>query len=272
MQRWGGAAKITMFMVAIVVGVAGWCWAGVQRAAAPADAHLTPVTLTQAGGRDRMTPVRVDRRGYYLFYLGSAEMTGPAGDDMSATPGGRYDLVGIRRALEQRGFIITRERWRDPAQRAAAIEQTAQRIRRLQAAGVQSSHMVVVGYAEGGSAALQLAATLADPRLSLVLIGGCEPGLALREGKTLAGVRGRVLSVVAMQDEQAHTCRQAIGPARHAADGNGLAFEELVLQSGGEQGGLRAEIVWTEAIVGWARTEIPAEALADDGLVGEPLP
>lgn len=152
-------------------------------------------------------------------------------------PGSRY-LIFIQgpapgelvaQAFANRGFeVVTERRKPNPDPFDLARKATGQ-IRKLRDAGVTSPRIALMGYDQGGAAALIASALLGESDLSYVVLAGCGLDDRYRRfASQLADkMTGRLLHLWEKTDTQAESCQFALSKARE------LDSDEKLLSNGG---------------------------------------
>ena len=157
-------------------------------------------------------PDKIDPHARYLIFI-----QGPA-------PG-----EPIANAFANRGFeVVTERRNPNPDPFDLARKATAQ-VRRLVAGGITPPRIAIMGFDQGGAAALVAAALLRDADLSYVVLAGC--GLDDRYYRFATQfadqMMGRVLHLWEKSDLQAESCQLALSKAK------ALDSDEKLLSNGG---------------------------------------
>ena len=203
--------------------------------AAAAFALVTPVVpgaiLTEA-------PAKPDPRARYVFYL-HGRILETQGRHAVSPDFGPYEYDRILEALAARGLTVIGEVRKEVAGREFA-ERVAGQVRRLKAAGVPSRHISLVGASKGAGMTLQVAAALADPEMSYVVLAGCSVDDA-------AALRGRILSVYDADDSLQPSCARTFAKATRLT-----AREEIVVKRGLGHGLLyKPHAEWVDPAVAW---------------------
>src|SRR5436190_1868154 len=157
-------------------------------------------------------PSQIDPRARYLIFI-----QGPAAGEPVAN------------AFALRGFdVVTERRKPNPDPFDLARKASAQ-VRKLREAGVLSPRISIMGFDQGGAAALVASVLLADQDLSYVVLAGC--GLDerfTRFANQLADqMTGRILHLWEKTDQQAESCQLAFAKAKL------LDSDEKLLSNGG---------------------------------------
>jgi dienelactone hydrolase len=129
------------------------------------------------------------------------------------------------------------------------VQRVAGQVRRLQAAGVPSRHIGVVGASKGGQLALMVAAELRDPDVSYVVLAGCGASTVALGPR----LRGRVLSIHDEPDRFTPSCRETFAAAPGLS-----ASREIVLRLGLDHGLVyRPRPEWLVPAVEWLTAADP---------------
>ena len=213
---------------------------GLKAAAVAATVLVAGCDDGPTGNVHRIFPARVSPDATYVFYVHGR----PAADYEAIAP-----------ALAARGFEVVAEpraEGSDPEMDALTIKE---RVRTLLAFGVPVGHLAVIGTGEGGAVTLAASAILQVPDMSFVALAACPPpgapGHAFLErvvdihARTL---RGRVLSLIDVDDSQAGSCAQVLDRSA------GGETWEVELDSG--DGGAvfrRPDPAWLDETITWIK-------------------
>lgn len=173
---------------------------------------LAIATGTHAGQVRDEIPSQIDPKARYLIFI-----QGPAPGELVAT------------AFANRGFEVVTERRKPNPDPFDLARKASGQIRKLRDAGVASPRIALMGYDQGGAAALIASALLGDPELSYVVLAGC--GLDERYRRFASQfadqMAGRLLHLWEKTDTQAESCQFALSKA------TGLDSDEKLLSNGG---------------------------------------
>lgn len=169
-------------------------------------------TDAQAAQVHADVPAQIDPRARYLIFIQGP----PAGEPVAD-------------AFVKRGFdVVTERRAPNPDPFDLAKKASAQ-VKRLRDGGVPGERIAVIGYDQGGAAALIAAAVLRDPAISFVALAGC--GLDERFKRFAAQLAdqmvGRALHLWEKTDPVAESCQLALSKAP------ALDSDEKLLSNGG---------------------------------------
>lgn len=196
-------------------------------------------------------PAAPDAGARWLIYLHGA-IVERQGRDAVSPDFGRYEYDAILEALAARGFQVVSEiRGEDAG--SAFVDRVVEQVGRLRAAGVPAERITIVGASLGGFLALEAAARLGHPGLSVVVLAGCGPSL----GALAPDLRGRVLSIYDAADRSDRSCQPLLATAAGLSAGR-----EIVLHLGVGHGLLyRPRAEWLDPVRAWPRgaTELPGE-------------
>jgi hypothetical protein len=192
-------------------------------------------------------PAAIDVNARYLFHMHGTvvEESGPYGRNRH----GQYYYHETVAALAERGFIVISE-VRPRSDVVPYATKVARQVARLRGAGVPADHITVSGVSKGGFMTLLTVFAIRDPGMRFVILAGC-----LRDGnfsRAIAAIggpppQGRVLSLYDYADPDIGSCASSFPPTP------GLAFEEVVLQTGRGHGlFFSPDPVWVDRVVAWA--------------------
>lgn len=164
---------------------------------------------------------------------------------------GYYELDAVLDTFRQRGFAVSCEMRPKGQALAAAAERAAEQVRALQAAGVPSGRITVLGASMGAEVALLASAKLRDPELRFALLGACLslslPELVAERGH---GPAGHLLAIREKSDETSEPCPPwTDDPGSRSR----LEVRELLLDTGLRHGFLYRPLPeWVDPVVDWA--------------------
>jgi pimeloyl-ACP methyl ester carboxylesterase len=164
---------------------------------------------------------------------------------------GYYELDAILDTFRQRGFAVSSELRPKGQALAGAAETAVARVRSLQAAGVPSARITVLGASMGAEVALLASVKLRDPDLRFALLGAClslsVPELVAERGH---GPAGHLLAIREKSDETSEPCPPW---SEDAASRGRLEVREIVLDTGLRHGFLYRPLrEWVDPVVDWA--------------------
>ena len=189
--------------------------AGEGRVAALLLALATILAVTggaRAGQVQAEVPDQINPGARYLIFI-----QGPAPGELVAT------------AFANRGFEVVTERRKPNPDPFDLARKASGQIRKLREAGVTSPRIALMGYDQGGAAALIASALLGDPGMSYVVLAGCGLDDRYRRfASQLADkMAGRLLHLWEKTDTQAESCQFALSKAAE------LDSDEKLLSNGG---------------------------------------
>jgi hypothetical protein len=200
-------------------------------------ALVTPVT---PGPILTDVPAKPDPSARYAFYLHGRILEEQGRRAVSADYG-PYEYDAILQAMASHRLTVISEVRKQGAGKEF-VDRVVGQVKRLRAAGVPARNIAVVGASKGGGMTIQVAAALAEPAMSFVVLAGCGGNVDL--GPAL---RGRVLSIYDRADRFKPSCRATFDAAPGLA-----AREEIVLDLGKDHGLLyRPYPEWVLPAVNW---------------------
>lgn len=166
----------------------------------------------RAGQVQAEVPDRIDPRARYLIFI-----QGPAPGEL------------VAQAFANRGFEVVTERRRPNPDPFDLARKASGQIRKLREAGVPSPRIALMGFDQGGAAALIASALMRDSELSYVVLAGCGLDDRYRRFAAQLGdqMTGRLLHLWEKTDTQAESCQFALSKARE------LDSDEKLLSNGG---------------------------------------
>jgi pimeloyl-ACP methyl ester carboxylesterase len=164
---------------------------------------------------------------------------------------GYYELDAVLDSFRQRGFAVSCEMRPKGQALGPAAERAAARVRALQAAGVPSSRITVLGASMGAEVGLLASVKLRDPELRFALLGAClslsVPELVAERGR---GPAGHLLAIREKSDETSEPCPPWTDDARSRGR---LEVREILLDTGLRHGFLYRPLpAWVGPVVEWA--------------------
>lgn len=209
--------------------------------------------LPSAKGAERAihtdVPAAIDPSARYLFHMHgrAVEVQGPN----AKTKWGDYLYRDVLEAFADRGFVVISEVRPATTQLAPYATTVAGQVAKLLAAGVPPENITVTGFSKGGAIAALTTATIGNPQVNFVVMGGC---LLAGGGRTPADLtaigrppQGRIFSIYDEGDTEAGSC------ASNYAGKSGVMFKETVLREGRGHGlFLTPNKVWLDPVVDWS--------------------
>jgi dienelactone hydrolase len=201
---------------------------------------LTLVTPVTPGPILTDVPAKPDPSARYVLYL-HGRILEEQGRQAVSADFGPYEYDAILQAMaNHRLTVISEVRKKGAGQEF--VDHVVGQVKRLRAAGVPARSIAVVGASKGGGMTIQVAAALAEPAMSFVVLAGCGGNVALAPA-----LRGRVLSIYDRSDRFKPSCRATFDAAPGLS-----AHEELVLELGKDHGLLyRPYPEWVLPTVNW---------------------
>ncbi|MGE0455667.1 MAG: subclass B1 metallo-beta-lactamase [Vicinamibacteria bacterium] len=195
------------------------------------------------GGVHEAVPAAPDAKARWLFYLHGA-IVEREGRKAVSPDFGPYEYDAILAALAARGFEVVSQ-VRTPGSGTAFVSRLVDEVGRLREAGVPAERIALAGASRGGALALEAAARLSHPGLSVVVISGCGPQTLANAPK----LRGRVLSIRDEPDRFDPTCAPLFAAAAALS-----ASREDVLHLGLDHGLLfRPRAEWLDPLERWTK-------------------
>ncbi|MEL7048290.1 MAG: hypothetical protein AAFO75_04880 [Pseudomonadota bacterium] len=141
---------------------------------------------------------------------------------------GAYDFDGIKTALAKGGKVIAPERGpnTNPNEVAATV---VQQIKELILAGHPANTIKIIGASKGGHIAQIASATLKNPDVKWVLVGGCKASMSDKDKPPK--MTGFVLSLHEATDTVAGFCARSLTLTKGAE-----FFREVILSTGKNHG------------------------------------
>lgn len=197
-----------------------------------------------AGAIFRAMPATIDPDARYLLYLHNRFLEVAAPGDRHPTFGS-YEYQAILDALAERRFTVIAEQREPEADPAEWADRVTGQVRSLEAAGVPSERISVVGFSKGGVIAVLTSSELADDRVNFVFIAACG---GWTDSVPNLEPHGRLLSIREASDDLVGSCEPMF--ARASA---GSQTREIELHLGGGHGAFFApRVEWIEPVVAWA--------------------
>lgn len=189
---------------------------------------------------------RVDKQGWYLFYLHGAVVSvlGDNAINQGAPEWGPYEYSKILDSLRKRGFNVISEIRKPDLNDSIYSKKIAAQIDTLLRGGVRKSRIVLVGASSGWNIALQVSARRKDRNTRYVLMGGCWPDTY----KDYTGMHlyGRFLSIT--EDSDPHkSCLKIFESHKTIKE-----VKEITLHTGLSHGFFyKGHSFWIDPIVFW---------------------
>jgi len=195
------------------------------RPAAAALLLLAPAAW--AGGIHEKVPDAADPRARWAIYL-HGRVVELQGKQAVHPDFGPYAYDAIVKAIAERGFEVVAE-VRPAATSFEYSKKVAGQVRKLRAADVPASRIVVIGFSKGGALARRASALLGDPDVRFAILAAC-PRKPEGLEPWVPKMAGHMLSLYDASDEMVGSCGQAFERAP------AVKGEETVLEVGKRHG------------------------------------
>lgn len=187
-------------------------------------------------------PSDIDPSARYFFFMHNyyVEKKGPEGDC-------KYN--NILKAFADRGFVVVSEVRTGKIVPCTYAEKVVKQVRTLLDSGVPPQNITVGGHSKGGVISLCVASQLENPKVSFVVMAGCEIASVtkFKMYPDFKKLRGRILSVYASSDSIASSCEKAFSMASQ-----GLSHTEIKLKSdAGHKLFFAPKEIWLTPIINW---------------------
>ena len=189
-------------------------------------------------------PSDIDPSAKYFFFLHNyyVEKNGPEGDC-------KYN--DILKAFADRGFTVVSEVRTGKIIPCTYAEKLVRQLRTLLNSGVPPQNITVGGHSKGGVISLCIASKLENPKVSFVIMAGCEIA-AVKKCKMYPDfkkLKGRILSVYASSDSIANSCEDAFSKASGE-----LSDTEIKLKSdAGHKLFFTPKEIWLDPVISWIK-------------------
>jgi predicted esterase len=195
----------------------------------------------------------------YVFFLHgkTVEMEGPYGVHPRF---GIYDYHGIVTSFQKAGFNVIGEIRPNGIKLDKYAGKIVRQIETLQANGIPSEQITVVGFSKGNAIALLVSATLMNPKVNYVVMSGCPHKRTLAQKphkkgiyRTVQSMQGRFLSIYDESDPKCAACRRIL---KNISDNS--TFKKIELKSGmGHRLFYRPRKEWLEPVMEWIHENHP---------------
>ncbi len=205
----------------------------------------SPPSETLTSGRILASiPETIDPDENYLIYIHGKIME-EVGVGAVSPEYGLYEYEEILEYFADAGFIVISEVRSGTTDVDTYADHVTDQVNMLQAAGVPSENISIVGFSKGAWITLLASTKLADPDLKVVPIAICGAEVDINPGFDL---HGRVLSIYERSDEYGSSCQILADRSP-----NLIEFEEIEFNTGKRHGAFYvADPAWMDPIISWA--------------------
>jgi predicted esterase len=187
-------------------------------------------------------PSEIDPSARYLFFLHNyyVEKNGI---------NGACKYNEILQSFEEKGFVVISEVRSGKIIPCTYSASVVEKVKLLLDSGVPPQNIIVSGHSKGGVIALCIASQLANPKISYVIMAGCEiEGVKkYKMYPDFANLKGRMLSIYALSDKIAGSCEKAFALASKE-----LSNTEIKLKhDAGHKVFFKPDGIWISPIVDW---------------------
>lgn len=185
-------------------------------------------------------PSAIDRSTRYFFFLHNyyVEKHGPEGACKY------YDIL---RVFSDNGYNVISEVRSGKIVPSEYAQKITRQVKRLLDAGVPPENITIAGHSKGGVITLCVAAQLRNPKISFIVMAGCEIRSLTRAYPDFTQLKGNFLSIYASSDSIASSCNELFSKAII-----GISNKEITLKSEkGHKLFFQPENIWIEPVMNW---------------------
>lgn len=185
-------------------------------------------------------PSSIDPSARYLFFLHNyyVEIHGP---------NGACKYHDILKAFTDNGFTVISEVRSGEIIPSEYAKKIVRQVKRLLDAGVSPERVAIAGHSKGGVITLCVASQLGNPKISYIIMAGCEIKSLAKAYPDFIHLKGDFLSIYASSDSIAISCQNVFSKAII-----GISKKEITLKSDkGHKLFFQPEDIWIDPVMTW---------------------